>query len=258
MDTQGLKAFLAVAEQHSFSAAGEQLHLTQSAVSKRIQQLEQQLNTLLFDRHNRTVSLTEAGFALLPKARQILDLVAEALVLAERLQLPVTQLIDLVGPWCALVRCPWRQVHSQATGIGCGQQRYLQLTEHLLDCRTYITSSPRRARFAPPRDYLKALRRAISQSLNDGFFQPPAHGRLCSAVRHVVEIQTRHGEFHILQVSIEPSFNALLEKLTRSSRLVAESVQDSIECHLVGLKLICFQLVKKLDFDLWPRRFGAR
>ena len=42
MDTQGLKAFLAVAEQHSFSAAGEQLHLTQSAVSKRIQQLEQQ------------------------------------------------------------------------------------------------------------------------------------------------------------------------------------------------------------------------
>ena len=77
MDTQGLKAFLAVAEQHSFSAAGEQLHLTQSAVSKRIQQLEQQLNTLLFDRHNRTVSLTEAGFALLPKARQILDLVAD-------------------------------------------------------------------------------------------------------------------------------------------------------------------------------------
>jgi len=77
MDTQGLKAFLAVAEQQSFSAAGEQLHLTQSAVSKRIQQLEQQLKTLLFDRHNRTVSLTEAGFALLPKARQILDLVAD-------------------------------------------------------------------------------------------------------------------------------------------------------------------------------------
>ena len=77
MDTQGLKAFLAVAEQQSFSAAGEQLHLTQSAVSKRIQQLEQQLNTLLFDRHNRTVSLTEAGFSLLLKARQILDLVAD-------------------------------------------------------------------------------------------------------------------------------------------------------------------------------------
>ncbi|MDK2776420.1 MAG: LysR family transcriptional regulator [Pseudomonadota bacterium] len=77
MDTQSLKAFLAVAEQQSFSHAAEHLHLTQSAVSKRIQQLELHLNTPLFDRHNRTVSLTEAGYALLPKARQILDLVAD-------------------------------------------------------------------------------------------------------------------------------------------------------------------------------------
>ncbi len=77
MDTQGLRAFLAVAEQQSFSAAAEQLHLTQSAVSKRIQQLESQLNTSLFDRHNRTISLTEAGLSLLPKARQIIDLVAD-------------------------------------------------------------------------------------------------------------------------------------------------------------------------------------
>ena len=77
MDTQALRAFLAVAEHRSFSLAAEHLHLTQSAVSKRIQQLEQHLNTPLFDRHNRTISLTEAGHALLPRARQILDLVAD-------------------------------------------------------------------------------------------------------------------------------------------------------------------------------------
>jgi len=77
MDTQSLKAFLAVAGQNSFSEAAEHLHLTQSAVSKRIQQLESQLGVALFDRHNRTVSLTDAGLALLPKARDILDLVAD-------------------------------------------------------------------------------------------------------------------------------------------------------------------------------------
>ena len=77
MDTQSLKAFLAVAGAHSFSAAAEQLHLTQSAVSKRIQQLETQLGVALFERHNRTVSLTDAGTALLPRARSILDLVAD-------------------------------------------------------------------------------------------------------------------------------------------------------------------------------------
>ncbi|MFY9180468.1 MAG: LysR family transcriptional regulator [Venatoribacter sp.] len=77
MDTQALKAFLAVAEIGSFSQAAEVLHLTQSAVSKRVQNLEEQLGTSLFDRHNRTISLTESGQALLPKAKAILDLVAD-------------------------------------------------------------------------------------------------------------------------------------------------------------------------------------
>lgn len=77
MDTQSLKAFLSVADQGSFSLAAERLYLTQSAVSKRIQQLESQLDTPLFERHNRTISLTEAGRSLLPKAQQILDLVAD-------------------------------------------------------------------------------------------------------------------------------------------------------------------------------------
>src|SRR5690606_25122568 len=77
MDTQSLRAFLAVAEHQSFSQAAEHLHLTHSAVSKRIQQLEQQLNTPLFDRYNRTIRLTEACHVLLPRELQILDLVAD-------------------------------------------------------------------------------------------------------------------------------------------------------------------------------------
>src|SRR5690554_1850434 len=77
MDTHSLTAFIAVSNLQSFSQAAEYLHLTQSAVSKRIQQLEQHLNTKLFDRHNRTVSLTEAGRILLPKAQKILDLISD-------------------------------------------------------------------------------------------------------------------------------------------------------------------------------------
>ncbi len=71
MDTQSLEAFLQVAENASFSAAAEALHITQPAVSKRIAALEQQLGTSLFDRIGRQVSLTEAGHALLPHARAI-------------------------------------------------------------------------------------------------------------------------------------------------------------------------------------------
>lgn len=71
MDTQNLRAFLEVAQSNSFSEAGEKLHLTQPAVSKRIAQLEAQLDTSLFDRIGRTVGLTEAGRALLPHARAV-------------------------------------------------------------------------------------------------------------------------------------------------------------------------------------------
>lgn len=72
MDTQSLEAFLAVAEANSFSTAAERLHLTQPAVSKRIAALERQLDTPLFDRIGRRPQLTEAGRALLPRARRIL------------------------------------------------------------------------------------------------------------------------------------------------------------------------------------------
>ncbi|SDS99816.1 LysR family transcriptional regulator [Pseudomonas fuscovaginae UPB0736] len=73
MDLANLNAFIAIAEIGSFSGAGERLHLTQPAISKRIAGLEQQLNVRLFDRLGREVSLTEAGRALLPRAYQILN-----------------------------------------------------------------------------------------------------------------------------------------------------------------------------------------
>lgn len=75
LDLANLNAFVAVAETGGFSDAGERLHLTQPAVSKRIAALELQLGLRLFDRIGREVSLTEAGRALLPRAYQILDVI---------------------------------------------------------------------------------------------------------------------------------------------------------------------------------------
>ena len=72
MDIANLQTFVTVAETGSFSHASEQLFLTQPAISKRVATLEDELGTALFDRIGRTVSLTEAGRALLPRARSIL------------------------------------------------------------------------------------------------------------------------------------------------------------------------------------------
>jgi DNA-binding transcriptional LysR family regulator len=79
MDNQNLKAFIAVADCRSFSDAADQLYITQSAISKRIAQLELQIGKKLFDRIARQVSLTEAGKELLPRAQRILKEYEDAL-----------------------------------------------------------------------------------------------------------------------------------------------------------------------------------
>ena len=78
MDTQTLLAFVAVAETSSFSLAAERLRLTQPAVSKRVAALEAFLGIRLFDRIGRSVSTTEAGATLLPRANRILREMADA------------------------------------------------------------------------------------------------------------------------------------------------------------------------------------
>lgn len=73
METQALLAFVTIAESRSFSRAAETLHLSQPAVSKRIAALESQLDARLFDRVGRRIELTDAGRALLPYARRVLQ-----------------------------------------------------------------------------------------------------------------------------------------------------------------------------------------
>ena len=77
MEIDNLKAFLAVAETDSFSQAADRIHLTQQAISKRVAQLEQQLDALLIDRIGRTVRLTEAGNSLEYRANLILQQVED-------------------------------------------------------------------------------------------------------------------------------------------------------------------------------------
>jgi DNA-binding transcriptional LysR family regulator len=73
-----LEAFRAVAECGSFSKAAECLHLTQPAVSKRIQSLEAQLQCRLFDRVGKRIYLTSAGEVLRPRADTLLRAMADA------------------------------------------------------------------------------------------------------------------------------------------------------------------------------------
>ncbi len=61
MDWDKLRIFKAVAEAGSFTNAGETLHLSQSAISRQISNLEDSIGTTLFHRHARGLILTEQG-----------------------------------------------------------------------------------------------------------------------------------------------------------------------------------------------------
>ena len=73
METTLFRAFLETADAGSLSRAARQLEISQPSLTVQIQRLEAHLGTPLFDRHGRGVTLTEAGKALYPRARRILD-----------------------------------------------------------------------------------------------------------------------------------------------------------------------------------------
>ncbi|EFO9956448.1 HTH-type transcriptional regulator HdfR [Salmonella enterica subsp. enterica serovar Enteritidis] len=73
VDTELLKTFLEVSRTRHFGRAAEALYLTQSEVSFRIRQLENQLGVNLFTRHRNNIRLTTAGEKLLPYAETLMN-----------------------------------------------------------------------------------------------------------------------------------------------------------------------------------------
>ncbi len=72
MEIKQLKAFVAIAEEKTFTAGAKRVNVTQAAVSMQIRQLEDEVGLPLFTRTPRRVILTEAGELLLDRARRIL------------------------------------------------------------------------------------------------------------------------------------------------------------------------------------------
>ncbi|GAA5142927.1 LysR family transcriptional regulator [Prosthecobacter algae] len=77
LDIQSLEQFVVLARTKNFTRAGEDLNLSQSALSRAIQKLEDQLGQPLFERKPREVVLTELGELLLERAKKILKLVED-------------------------------------------------------------------------------------------------------------------------------------------------------------------------------------
>lgn len=75
MEVKWLEDFLSLSATSSFSRSADERHVTQSALSRRIRQLETWIGVPLFDRTSYPVRLTAEGQEFLPRARKIYDLV---------------------------------------------------------------------------------------------------------------------------------------------------------------------------------------
>ncbi len=77
MDWDKLKIFHAVAEAGSFTSSTVNLNLSQSAISRQIQSLEDDLNVKLFERHARGLTLTESGEYVFKTANEVISKLKE-------------------------------------------------------------------------------------------------------------------------------------------------------------------------------------
>ena len=119
ISTRQLRYFVEIAESGSFSAAAERLFVAQSALSRRIKELEAQLQTPLFERTARQPRLTAAGEAFYPRARNLLSELLKASEMATQvgngelgtLRLSHSSTVPMSGPLLQgistlLERCP--------------------------------------------------------------------------------------------------------------------------------------------------------
>lgn len=142
MNLKHLSHWLALAETGSFSRAAEKLHITQSALSRSIQVLEEELGGPLVDRMGKKNELTSLGLTVLERARHIVHEAAELKQGAAMLQKGGLGSLRVglgSGPG-ALLMTPWlRHVASHHPGVqvsvgrGATELQLQQLRERELD-----------------------------------------------------------------------------------------------------------------------------
>lgn len=115
---RGIETFLCVAEVLNFRLAAERLNVTVSAISYRIQSLEQELGFPLFDRGQRQLRLNEDGAALLERLRPGVRMLQEATKLAQdKAQRPILRIAapPLINGWLLSRLGSFKSLHPEVS-----------------------------------------------------------------------------------------------------------------------------------------------
>ncbi len=97
MDFKQLETFIEIAKHKSFSKAAKELFLTQPTITTHIQNLEKDLGTILINRNNKNISLTEPGEILYSHALEILNSRKKALFSLKEYEGKIEGIIDITS-----------------------------------------------------------------------------------------------------------------------------------------------------------------
>lgn len=132
-----LKGFEAAARHLSFTRAAEEMSLTQSAVSREVKKLEEQLGRPLFMRVNRGLVLTDAGKALYRAVGEALKLIDDATHRLDRSAAPETLTVTTSAPLASMWLVPkiWRfvRMHPEVDVRSVAANEKLDLVRERLD-----------------------------------------------------------------------------------------------------------------------------
>lgn len=126
VDIEGVEAFVVIAELHSFSRAALALHISQSALSRRLKKLEQGMEVQLLQRTTQQVALTALGRSWLPQALRLLQDYRAA----------VSALIDQarIGAGRVTVACiPTAAAHFLPRAVSVFERRFPDVRVRVLD-----------------------------------------------------------------------------------------------------------------------------
>lgn len=137
MDVQTIQCFVSVARHLNFTKAAKECHISQTAMSKKINSLENELGVALFYRDNRQVELTPAGTEFFSHAYKLLEVYNSAIIRTKDIAAGFkTSLKVGIGVYEHLMLFqPLKTYHAEhpEVDIICSQFQYKALAEHLTD-----------------------------------------------------------------------------------------------------------------------------
>lgn len=120
MDSEALSTFLAVHRRGGVSAAADELSRTQSAISRRLALLEQEVGAPLFERIGRGLVLSEVGAALLPHAERVAAAIGDARAAAEAARSGVGGAVQMVAVGTlanSSLATAWKRAQARHPGL---------------------------------------------------------------------------------------------------------------------------------------------